>query len=168
MYRPGRGYPLGMSDAPADAPADAPEAPSEEAAVRKANAAFYDAFEALDLRAMASCWAKREADVCTHPGWETMYGWQEIRESYRAIFANTGFMRFEATDLRVEILGDLARVSCVERIFSVADTHTTHGAVAATNLFLRTDAGWKLTLHHGSPIAATHQVTELSDDAVVN
>jgi hypothetical protein len=26
------------------------------------------------------------------------------------------------------------------------------GTVAATNVYVRTDAGWKLTVHHGSPV----------------
>lgn len=141
---------------------------ADEAAVLAAADAFYTAFEALDMTAMAACWARRDDDVCIHPGWEILTGWREISASWRSIFANTGFMRFEASDLRVEVIGDVARVTCVERIFSVADTHTTHGAVAATSLFLRTDDGWKMTLHHGSPIAATHQVTEIDTGGMDN
>ena len=141
---------------------------ADDRAVRAALDAFYDAFQALDMAAMARVWAQRPQDVCVHPGWEILSGWPVIRESWRAIFANTGFVRFQATDVQVELLGDLARVTNVENLLTVAGQETAHSVIAATNLFLRTPHGWKLTLHHGSPMAMHQSVSELDPDEPAN
>ena len=45
-------------------------------------------------------------------------------------------------------VGDVAWVTLDE---NMVDRFAT-GTVAATNLFVRTPAGWKLVLHHGSPV----------------
>ena len=137
---------------------------SDDAAVLAANKAFYDAFEALDLAAMSRVWAHRPTAVCVHPGWEILTGWAAVRESWRAIFAGTGYMRFEASDLTIDVIENVARVTCVENLFQVVEGHTIHSQVAATNLFVRTGEGWKLLVHHGSPIAAAQSVTEPEGD----
>jgi ketosteroid isomerase-like protein len=123
--------------------------------VLAAHRTFYAAFEALDFTAMSGCWSQRDLDVCVHPGWEPLHGWADIRHSWRTIFANTEFMKIVIGDTRVEVQGDIARVSCIENIYSMADDRTVQGAVACTHVFVRLDGAWKLTLHHGSPIAAT-------------
>ncbi len=139
---------------------------AEEAEVIQANRRFYEAFEAFDMDAMRRVWAQRRQDICVHPGWEILHGWREIRESLRAIFANTGFVRFELAEVVVEITGDIAQVSCVEGLFSVIEQQTIHSRVACTNLFLRTDTGWKMILHHGSPIAS--QPVMVDHDTSIN
>jgi len=145
------------------------ERPSpEESTLRAANDALYTAIQDMDMAAMTAVWAGRRQDVCVHPGWEPLSGWLEIRESWRAIFANTGFMRFTTNDVAVEVLGQVGRVSCTENILSVAGIRTAHSQVAATNLFLLTDAGWKLILHHGPPVATHQSIDELDLDAPTN
>jgi hypothetical protein len=133
--------------------------------VLAAHKAFYKAFEALDFTAMSACWSQRDLDICVHPGWETLHGWTDIRQSWRAIFANTEFMKIVIGDARAEVQGDMARVSCIENIYSMADDRTVQAAVACTHVFVRVEGHWKLTLHHGSPIAA-NQASGTSD--VVN
>ena len=133
---------------------------SDKEAVERANSAFYDAFQAMDNDAMAECWARREQDICIHPGWEVIWGWEAIQSSWDAIFENSGYMRFELSDLAIACLGDVARLTCLENIYSVVEEATTHAQVAATNLFVRTDEGWRMILHHGSPVAHTVSFTE--------
>jgi ketosteroid isomerase-like protein len=140
----------------------------DEPAILRAHKAFYAAFEAMDFDAMGRVWARRPTDTCIHPGWEVLTGWAEIRESWRAIFANTGFMRFEATDVQVDVVSDTGRVTCVENIFSVIDGHTIHSRVATTNLFVRTGEGWRMVLHHGSPIASSQSVVSVDEDEELN
>jgi ketosteroid isomerase-like protein len=140
----------------------------DDDAVLAANKAFYDAFEALDLAAMSRVWAHRPTATCIHPGWEILSGWDEIRESWRAIFANTGYMRFKASNIRVHVVGNSAWVCCVENLFQVVEGHTIHSQVACTNLFLRTGEGWKMVLHHGSPIASAQSVSDAEGDGEFN
>lgn len=141
---------------------------SDKAAVLATVHAFYSAFEALDLGAMSRVWLRTEADTCVHPGWEVLHTWPAIRESWRAIFANTGYMRFQATELHVHIDGDTAWVTGVENILSISGVHTAHSQVAATKVLRRTDDGWRITLHHGSPIATRHSVQEIDPDEPAN
>ena len=136
---------------------------TEKEAVERANTAFYKAFQTMDKDAMAECWARREQDICIHPGWEVLWGWEAIQSSWDAIFENSGYMRFELSDLAIECLGDVARLTCLENIYSVVEEATTHAQVAATNLFLRTEDGWRMILHHGSPVAHTVSFTEEKD-----
>lgn len=125
-----------------------------------ANAAFYRAFESSDFEAMSLVWNKDASDICIHPGWEILHGWDEIRESWRAIFAADSHLRFQLTEVEVICIGEIARVTCVENLNSVNDGVTTRARIAATNLWLLTAQGWRLSLHHGSPMAHTVEVVE--------
>jgi uncharacterized protein (DUF736 family) len=129
----------------------------------KANDNFYSAFESMTMSAMVAIWARRAEDCCIHPGWEILNGWPEIRESWRAIFANTNYMRIELDEVSAEIMGPVGRVICVENIFTIIDSQTIHSRVACTNLFLKIDESWKLVLHQGSPIASQQIMTSEID-----
>ncbi len=142
---------------------DAEEA-ADRAAVLRANEAFYAAFAAMDMDAMSRCWSRSARDACIHPGWDALLGWPSVRESWRAIFAGTGFARFQITDARTQVVGDMAWVTCEENMMMVSHGMTSHGRVAATNLFQRTDEGWKLVLHHGSPVSHTVSGDETDGD----
>ena len=124
---------------------------AQEAAVRAANLAFYEAFEALDLAAMERLWAQDASATCLHPGWPLCAGWDEVRASWATIFANTASMRFEIADERIDVGERMAWVVCVERIRSTGPAGDAMvGAVIATNVFRRDGDDWKLVHHHGS------------------
>jgi len=133
--------------------------------ILEANAAFYRAFESMDFETMASIWNKDESDICIHPGWEILHGWDEVRESWRAIFASATYIRFDLTEVEVARIGDVARVTCVENLYTVNEGATSHARVAATNLWLLTPGGWRLSLHHGSPMA---HLVEIDEDDLMN
>lgn len=116
--------------------------------VAAANQRFYDAHEARDFDAMASIWEHSDRAVCTHPGWRILRGWREIAESWRAILSGPGRNQFILTNVSIEIEGDLAWVTLDENLVDGAST----GTIAATNIFVRSDADWRLVLHHGSPV----------------
>ena len=139
----------------------------DRSAVMKANQDFYKAFEEMDMDQMEQIWSQSSSAVCIHPGWVKLTGWSEIRESWRVIFAHTGYMRFEPSDIDIQGIENTAWVSCVENIFTVADGMTIHSRVACTNLFVRTDDQWQLMLHHGSAIAESQSI-QFSDAEVSN
>jgi ketosteroid isomerase-like protein len=118
--------------------------------VLAANQAFYDAHERRDLAAMADVWEHEDRTVCVHPGWPILRTWPVIEESWRRIFAGPGRHQIILTDVAVAIDGDLAWVTLDENLVDGGAT----GTVAATNLFARGDARWKLVVHHGSPVVA--------------
>lgn len=130
-------------------------------AVRAANAAFYAAFEARDLEAMAEVWERSDRVSVTHPGWPTLRGWARVAGSWEAIFANTPYIQFVLTDEEVVVAGDVAWVTLDENILQAtgspdgggADTQELSGArVAAINVFVRARGGWRMVVHHGAPV----------------
>ncbi len=122
--------------------------------VLEANRRFYDAFERLDLEAMEACWEPSSRASCVHPGGPWLRGWDEVFASWQAIMANTSYIEFEIAEARVEVSDPLAWVTCVERITSAGSGGgaSTVAEVAATNVFVLDASGWRLLLHHASPI----------------
>ena len=116
--------------------------------VRAVNQAFYDAHEARDLDAMRAVWLQTDDAACTHPGWPILRGWPTIEESWRRIFAGPGRNQFIVTNEAVVTTGDTAWITLDENLVDGFAT----GTIAATNVFMRTADGWKMMLHHGSPV----------------
>jgi ketosteroid isomerase-like protein len=127
-----------------------PPADAEIRAVLAANQAFYDAHEARDLVAMTAVWEHSDRVVCTHPGWPILRTWAVVEDSWRRILEGPGRNQFIITNEAVAIDGDLAWVTCDENLVSGGAT----GTVAATNLFVRHRDGWRLVVHHASPVMA--------------
>jgi ketosteroid isomerase-like protein len=128
--------------------------------VEEANARFYQAFETLDLARMDEVWAHAEHVKCVHPGWPLLVGWEAVRSSWEAIFANTEEMRFTLSDVRTAASGDLGWVTCTENIFSEVRGRLSVTSILATNLFERGPRGWRMIHHH-----ASHVLTRTSRDA---
>lgn len=124
----------------------------DRGAVEDANARFYRAFETLDIAEMDAVWLHAERARCIHPGWPLIAGWDAIRSSWEAIFANTTEMRFTIGDARVSGELDLAWVTCTENILSDVQGRVAVTSILATNVFERTSDGWRLVHHHASHV----------------
>ncbi|GHC73451.1 nuclear transport factor 2 family protein [Streptomyces flavofungini] len=106
--------------------------------------------------------AEGPAISCVHPGWPVLTGRGEVLRSYALIMANTEYIQFFLTDLRVSVAGDTALVTCTENILSGGPAPQEGDElgplvgqlVVATNVFRRTCDGWKLWSHHASPVLA--------------
>jgi ketosteroid isomerase-like protein len=126
---------------------------ADEAAVARANEEFYDAFEALDMDRMDACWLHDDGVRCIHPGWDAMVGWSQVSRSWMAIFANSAYIQFFLTDVKVHVDAGTAWVTCVENILAGGVGPQVQDAkVLATNVFRRAGDRWKMVLHHGSPV----------------
>jgi ketosteroid isomerase-like protein len=125
---------------------------SDRADVEEANAAFYRAFESLDIAEMDGVWAHGDHVRCVHPGWPLLCGWDAVRDSWRRIFENTEEMRFSLSAVTVEVVGDFAWVTCTENILSEVGDRVAVTAILATNLFERAATGWLLVHHHASHV----------------
>lgn len=130
---------------------------SDVDAVAEVNAALYEAFETADVDRMAAVWDERDPDsvVCVHPGWPMLRGRPQVLRSWSAVMAGTDYVQFFLTDVHVSVEGDTAVVTCTENILtSVEEMGLSRGnvAVAATNVFRRRGDGWRLQVHHGSPV----------------
>jgi ketosteroid isomerase-like protein len=134
---------------------------ADRESVIEANQLLYTSFESADLDGMEALWGLGPV-VCVHPGWPTLRGREAVLRSWAMIMANTSYIQFFLTDVEVELAGDVAVLTCVENILTAMDPNNPAanpdsfaGAKAvATNVFRRTDDGWRLWVHHGSPVLA--------------
>ena len=76
--------------------------------VTRANEEFYQGFESLEIARMDDIWAHQEYVTCIHPGWSIRVGWPAVRDSWVVIFNNTFSMKFDLTELQVQVAGDVA------------------------------------------------------------
>ena len=132
-------------------------------AVIEANAAYYTAFEEADIDGMNALWLDGEAGrdvLCVHPGWPPLRGRAKVMRSWSMIMANTPYIQFVITDVEVDVLGDVAVLSCSENVIMGTDEPGestlgfASGRVVATNVFRRAGTGWRLWAHHSSPVIA--------------
>jgi ketosteroid isomerase-like protein len=141
------------------------EAAGAADAVHVANQELYSAVETADLDRMAAVWVDEPyaaSAVCVHPGWPAIQGRSEVLRSWAAIMANTSYIQFFLTDIEVEIAGEVAIVTCAENILTgvgggAAESALAGGHVVATNVFRRTPSGWRLWVHHASPVIAPRE-----------
>jgi ketosteroid isomerase-like protein len=117
-----------------------------------AEQAFYSAFEHADLAEMMAVWAEEEDIVCVHPGGGRHTGIVEVRESWRQIFSQGPRLRFRLAGNHV-FSGRMLSVHSVYEHVTVAGDPRPAGAVLSTNIYLLTDRGWRMLVHHASPLA---------------
>lgn len=129
-----------------------PQKQSPEDAVRAANQRFYAAFESLDIAVMEAVWEHDESIECVHPGWELLFGWDLVRESWARIFANTKRVRIALSSLWVRVEGSAAWVSCTEHVTTAYADGFDESTAQATNVFVLRDEQWVMAAHHASPL----------------
>jgi uncharacterized protein (TIGR02246 family) len=119
-----------------------------------AETAFYEALERADLELMMAVWSEDEEIVCVHPGGPRLAGQDQVRESWRQIFAGGARSRLHVTQ-QVAISGTMVAVHSVHENFSRTGEARPMQAVVATNVYVRTASGWRMVAHHGSPAPGT-------------
>jgi uncharacterized protein (TIGR02246 family) len=112
--------------------------------------AFYEALERSDLEAMMAVWSEDEEIVCVHPAGQRLAGQAQVREVWRQMFAGGPGMRVRLTQ-QVAIAGVMLEVHSVHENITVAGEQRPRPPMVATNVYLRTAAGWRMIVHHASP-----------------
>ena len=119
--------------------------------------AFYEALESADLEAMMSVWAEDEDVLCVHPAGPRLTGHAEIRRSWAQIFSGPSRVRVHVAQ-QLAIAGGMIAVHSVQENFTVEgasrgaqSSDAQPAPVWATNVYLRTAAGWRMIVHHASP-----------------
>ena len=127
--------------------------------MREANHRFYAAFESLDLARMEAVWAHDEAVECVHPGWDLLLGWDEVRERWERIFANTKRVRVALSCEWVRVQEDVGWVACTARVTTAFADGFDEALVQATNVFVRQEGQWLLVVHHASAVPTSPDST---------
>jgi ketosteroid isomerase-like protein len=117
----------------------------DERKVLQVNAAFYEAFCRRDMEGMDKLWAREHEIAVVHPGWQAVYGRDDVLASWHGILQSPGSPDIACTGVRVFVTGDVAFVICTEKLLS--------GDLIATNVFIRESSEWKLIHHHAGPTA---------------
>ncbi len=129
---------------------------AQQREVEAVNATFYEAFETADLDTMQDLWLDDPDSLCVHPGALPVRGTGPINRSWALIMANTPYIQFFLTDVEVSVLDGVASVTCTENVLTGDETtglDAFGGAKAvATNVFVHTPQGWRLWIHHASPV----------------
>ena len=128
-------------------------------AAQDAENAFYEALERCDLDGMMAVWAEDEDIVCIHPTGPRLTGQDEVRRGWARIFAGGPGARVQ-TSLQVAISGMMLAVHSVHENFTIEGQTRSDAQpvpVVATNVYLRTAAGWCMIVHHASPAPAQTQ-----------
>lgn len=127
---------------------------ADTSALEAANAELYEAFESADLDRMAAVWDDADDVVCVHPGWPMLRGRSSVLRSWALIMANTNYIQFFLTDVVASVAGEVAVVTCTENILTAVSDESGDSRGVATNVFRRRDDGWRLWVHHASPVIA--------------
>ena len=117
-----------------------------------------------DLEAMMAVWSNDENIVCIHPQGPRLTGTAEVRDSWRQILSNSPPMTLRIDGLNTIHDEDLA-IRFVNEHIHVGSGTQPEFTILATNVFRRTDEGWRLVLHHASPTPeAIRNIIDDSDD----
>lgn len=113
--------------------------------------AFYEALERADLDGIMSVWAEDEDIACVHPGGPRLVGFLMIREAWRRIFEQGSRLSVRLSHQNTVATPFAAIHTAIEHI-SVRDDENLRAPVAVTNIFVRGALGWRMVVHHASPV----------------
>ena len=118
-----------------------------------AETAFYEAFMKRDLDAMMAVWADDDEVYCVHPRGARISGVAPVRDSWRQIFASAQNVRFEVREQHL-LQAMMVSIHSVYEQITLGTDERTRASVIATNIYMRTDRGWRMMVHHASPAPA--------------
>ncbi len=137
---------------------------SDYEGVLKVNEMFYNALGTRNLELMDEVWVKDQRAGCAHPGWIMLRGWQAIRQSWENVFDPNDQVDIRLSNITVEIKGDVAWVACIQQLIYIKRDPIGISVSQSTNIFERNDSGWRMILHHASPIPiSNYDITERSN-----
>lgn len=116
-----------------------------------AEAAFYAAFEARSLDAMMAAWASDDSIACIHPLAAPLNGRAAVAAGWRSMFEAAGQFH-----MRIETVHEMREAGQVIRIvreyLTIGQETEPRPPILATNVYRKQDDGWRMVLHHASPL----------------
>ena len=113
--------------------------------------AFYDALARGDVELMMAVWADDEEIICVHHGGPRFTGQEQVRDSWhKALGGGSAVLGVHVTQL-VALSGPMVAVHSVQENLTPPGEAKPRAPVVATNVYLRTAAGWRMVAHHASP-----------------
>ncbi len=130
--------------------------------------AFYEALDAGDSEAVNELWLEDDDVVCIHPGGARLMGYAAIKSSWTSILSG-GPVHARCTLAKSLETPTVALRNVVEEVVVGHGTQQQIVSVLATNVYVKTPAGWKMVLHHASaaPEGVTHAGQESGESPAV-
>ncbi len=128
---------------------------------------FYEALREGDLDKLSAVWADDDEVFCVHPGGPRVIGPAAIRASFDAIFSN-GAIPVHAERVRRVHMVSSATHSVVERVDIVTAEGPQTAWVLATNVYVKTEQGWRMVAHHSSPGSQREPVEVIEAPSVLH
>lgn len=121
--------------------------------------AFYDALERADLDALMACWSEDDDIVCVHPNGPRLVGLEAVRRAFAQVLEN-GPIHIRPVALQVQQSMMTAVHSLVEQVLLKTPRGGNVVNLFATNVYVKTPNGWRMSLHHASPIPDDNAVEQ--------
>ena len=118
---------------------------------QEAETAFYDARERADLDAMMALWSEDDEIVCVQPGGPRLMGYAAVREGWRRIFESNTRVQVRVAH-QSTLQGPFSAIHSVIQHIAVTGEEGPRAPVVATNVYIRSAMGWRMIVHHASPV----------------
>jgi len=118
----------------------------------EAEQAFYTAFANTNLQAMMEVWLDSDTVICVHPVGPRISGRDAVRGSWAEIFRGSGGLKFRLGEVS-RTQDALLAIHVLHEHITVAGESVERPPAVATNIYQLTGEGWRMILHHASPIA---------------
>jgi ketosteroid isomerase-like protein len=132
-----------------------------------AESAFYAAFEARDLDAMMAVWAGDERIACLHPLAAPLNGHAAVALGWRSLFEAAGQFRMQV-DVAHEIRTGDQVIRIVREYLTIGRETEARPPILATNIYHREAGGWRMILHHASPLQVGASPPQAAPAAVLH
>ncbi|MGE5624682.1 MAG: YybH family protein [Bacillota bacterium] len=119
----------------------------------EAENAFYTAFADGDLDAMMGVWLDSDTVICVHPVGPRISGQRAVRAGWSELFRNGGGLRFRLAEVS-RVQDALLSIHVLHEYITVPGESAERPATVATNIYQLTKDGWRMILHHASPVAS--------------
>lgn len=113
--------------------------------------AFYAAFEARSLDDMMAVWARDDHVACIHPLAAPLNGRAAVAAGWRSMFGAAGRFRLQVKAVHEMREGDHV-IRIVDEYLTIGDETAPRPPILATNVYRREADGWRMVLHHASPL----------------
>ncbi|MFO7541487.1 MAG: nuclear transport factor 2 family protein [Thiobacillus sp.] len=116
-----------------------------------AEQAFYAAFEARAPEAMMAVWANHDDIVCIHPLSAPLNGRAAVTAGWKSIAEAAGQFRVQV-ELAHEMRDATQVIRIVREHLSIGQESGPRPPILATNVYRKQADGWRMVLHHASPL----------------
>jgi ketosteroid isomerase-like protein len=112
--------------------------------------AYYDAIDESDLEKMMSVWDDSPHIACLLPMQALRQGRETVRELWQGLLEPGRHLDITVNHLQWIEQGDMA-IHLLEEVVTPAGSAQHQPPIYATNVFRRSEDGWRLLLHVNSP-----------------